>query len=90
MKTFKFAHLYSDSEHVSDLDITMEWVDTWALQKPITMQNDSTTGLVCLIEFVHLLLTASHARITNRNPNTGKKFHWNNGRMKLHRFAQPT
>ena len=32
------------------------------------MQDDSTTGLVCLIGCVHLLPTASHARITNRKP----------------------
>ena len=58
--------------------------------KPITMQNDSTTGLVCLIGFVHLLLTASDARITNRNTNTEMKLPWKNIRMKLPRFAQST
>ena len=35
-----------------------------------------TTGLVCLIGYMHLLLTASHARKTNQNSNTGIKFHW--------------
>ena len=40
------------------------------------MQNDSTTGLVCLIGYVHLLLTPSHATITNRNTNKGTKFRW--------------
>ena len=54
------------------------------------MQNNFTTGLVCLIGYVHLLLTASHARITNRNPNTGLKFHWKNCKIKLLLFAQST
>ena len=43
----------------------MKRADTKALQKSVTMQNDSTTGLECLIGYVHLLLTASHARRKN-------------------------
>ena len=41
--------------------------------KTYKVQNDFTTGRACLIGYVHLLLTASHARITNRNQNTGTK-----------------
>ena len=61
--------------HVSDLDITTKWADTWEPQKPITMQNDSTTGLVCLTGYVHLLLIVSPAKTTNRSLNTGTKYH---------------
>ena len=32
------------------------WVDTWALLKLTVMQKDSTTGLACLIGYVHSLL----------------------------------
>ena len=78
------------SQKVSDLDITTRWVDTWALPKHVKMQNGSTTGVVCLIGYVHLLSIASHAIITNRNANIGLKILWKNGRMRLPRFALST
>ena len=50
------------------MDIRTKSADTWILQKPTTVQNDSTTGPACSIGYLHLLLTASHARITKRKP----------------------
>ena len=47
MKTYEFVSLYRYSWHVSDLDTKTKRTETWAPQKPRTMQDDSTTGLVC-------------------------------------------
>ena len=42
--------------------------DTWEPHRVITMQNDSTTGLVCLIGYVHLLLIVSPAQNNKPKP----------------------
>ena len=55
-ENLRIAYLYHYSKRVSDLDITTKWADTWEPQKPIRMQNDSTTGLASLTGYVHLLL----------------------------------
>ena len=44
-------------------------MNIWELLKPSTIQNDSTTGPVCLTGFVHSLLIALRARITNQRGN---------------------
>ena len=90
MKTYEFVFLYLSSWHVSDLEITRNCEDTWALQKHTIMQNGSTTGLVCLIGYVQLLLIASDARITSQSLNTEIKHHRKNGKTRLFRSEQST
>ena len=43
--------------------------------KTYNKANDSTTGLVCLIGYVHWLLIVSPAKTTNGSLNTGMKYH---------------
>ena len=55
-ETLRIFYPYHCSYRVSDLDTIARWVDTWALRKLTIMHKGSTTGLACLIGYVHSLL----------------------------------
>ena len=58
-------------------------VDTWALQNLSIMQDDSTTGRVCLIGYLHSLLIVWLVRTTNQSLKIGTIYHWKNGKKRL-------
>ena len=66
----------------------MKWVDIWALQKFEIMQNDSITGLACLIGYVHSLLIVWLARTKNQSLSTEIKYQCNNGKTRLFHSQQ--
>ena len=82
MRVYEVAYHHCFSQRVLDLATKTKWVDTWAIQKLIKMQNDSTIGLACLTGYVHSLLIVWLAKTTSHTLNIERKYPWKNGKTR--------